>query len=223
MADLETAFDYLNTDESFYETNGSCGLHVHVGRSDDQSMPLKALQHLLFVCLIFEDAIMSMHPLDRSNKNELQSNRLQFTRTDGTTSSYRVWEPVYELSLSLSDVRDIRRAIYATTTMKELEDLVGPARNRRINLTHISEEHPLRTVEFRQHAGTVDPREIEDWVIFCTYFVRWAYDHAHMDTVFPRINSWRHSLIVLNKLLLELGLPDATRRRYWTGPKTRYG
>jgi hypothetical protein len=171
MHELITALD---TDASAVAVNDSCVLHVHVGLQNDKAIPLRFLQTLAFLTIVYEDEIDRPHPLHRVVKNRcVASNRDDFREPFN-----RPWAGVVNdsggrpLSPNLGRISKIRQLVFKTPSRQVLRDLLGSTRNKKINSTHIGGEDLLATVEVRHHAGCVEPVIIIHWARFCVALVR---------------------------------------------------
>lgn len=138
-----------------------CGVHVHVGVADFSLDQLRALAIKFVHCETAFDAIQP--PSRRANNNGyILSNR------SGYGGSY--------------ENEGVNRAIDAYNRARNINELIttvsscgggsggysAPTRYRKLNLHAYLRQ---KTVEFRQHSGTVDPDKVENWVRLCVAFV----------------------------------------------------
>lgn len=122
--------------------NTQCGFHVHVGISDQNPIPL--FKNLLKVYAAFEPVIDGMMPASRR----------------GSTSMY---------CRSVSTVNLAR--LDAATDLGGVVGAIGSNtadRFRKLNLTAYARH---RTVEFRQHSGTLDANKARKWTTLCLRMV----------------------------------------------------
>lgn len=123
--------------------NTQCGFHVHVGVSDTNPVPL--FKNLLKIYAAFEPVIDRMMPPSRraSTANYCRSvATINAARLDGATSLEQV-----VTSINGSSMGD---------------------RFRKLNLTAYNRH---RTVEFRQHSGTLDSNKARKWTTLCLRMV----------------------------------------------------
>ena len=116
--------------------------------------------------------------------------------------------------IKLRLLHEIRDLIFDTESLTELQDFMGTDRERKVNFTHIDDKALLKTVEFRQHAGSVSSDEIRHWITFCMAMVRLAYRLANIEEPLPKITRWTSHGIQIVALLNALELPDDTFRFY---------
>jgi hypothetical protein len=219
------------------------GFHVHVGiRPDDpeySEISLKVLQHLSFLLIQYEDVISSFHPFSRRGPcntalldevpiSSMVDSKLYSFVELGHTCGQRT------LTRSLTDIRDM---IFAEDmTVKKLTELMdresaAPQRTTRhkfVNFEPLNRrKRDLRTVEFRQHQGTLSPEDTRQWVSFLTALMRLAEQRAGVKLeqaltvpLIPTVVS-SPSLERARELLNLLGL-DVQARSYWLLRFDRY-
>ena len=127
-------------------TNVSCGLHIHVGNNGHDGFPMQTLRNFCKLVTVFEQQICSLHP-DHRIANEY------CTSPGLAMQEMSLWE----------------RAL----TLEQITDLPGLCRyfNRAGNYwTHLTAYNlfnldvaAMKTIEFRQHAGSLEPLEITTW------------------------------------------------------------
>jgi Putative amidoligase enzyme len=191
-------------------TNNTCGLHVHVGLPDGSRMPLKALQHLAFLTLVYEEEITRLHAFHRRHcGTEIVTNRERFLLEGCTEDAVVVrggkkFEPLVESAAS------IRKQVFGTARHQELAELMGEGRYRIVNWQYVdgaimNREGP-KTIEFRQHAGCVEPGAIMRWVRFCVALVGLAFRYAEEGSG-VKAECWDDKIEV-EKLMVEMGLAE---------------
>ena len=133
-------------------TNQSCGLHVHVGNAGpdghSQGFPLKTLKSLATLASVFNRQFNSLHPYHRIANIHCRSPAQNFPDTDP-------WE--------------IASTIDSALTTDELIDMMssdenGDERGFAINFRSLLPESGLRTLEFRQHEATLNPKVVGIWL-----------------------------------------------------------
>ena len=215
--EVENLLNRLIIRTSFTMVNVQCGLHVHVGLTNGQCIPLKALQCLAFATVVFEEQLDKLHPLRRCEGNSnTKSNQLAF-HTVAKTKGTKMIAGTYgsRRHIRIQSVPSIRDEIFKRRNRAQLERLIGNERYSRVSFEHISDRHGLRTVEFRQHAGSLDATEIMHWVVFCNALVRWEYRLAeHGESCLPEIDRWSSSGLNIMRLLGMLDLPEDTKSFY---------
>jgi len=190
----------------FFSNPKTAGFHVHVGMNHDDDwgpmdIPVKVLQHLAWILVVFEDVISLLHHPERRGfwYTEIfgyaASNRRAFPPplTPSEMRFGRVKLPLHTCSRGI--VYDRVKAfnnIFRTRDHSELRRAMSNEpnphdhgyRNTFVNFANIAPEsgsrhEPIKTVEFRQHCGTTDANEIKEWVYFITSLTRAAERKAN--------------------------------------------
>lgn len=190
----------------------SCGLHVHVGLPTNEAFPIKTLQHLAELQIIYEEQISSLHPAHRRNRDkEIESNRVNFrtecsepverTVKEGRELVTKLFEPLFQ------PFADVRRQIFdevvaSEDPLRKLRELVGDHKAHILNFTN--HEGGPKTVEFRQHAASKDVQEIFWWVKFCLGMVTLAMGNADSG-VMCSVKDWDDKIDIMD-LLAAIGL-----------------
>lgn len=183
-----------------------CALHVHVGFADPTpgqprtTFGLPTLQHLAYILVMYEAQISRMHPPSRragsdaamkdciTNLDEFDEASLNaayqaldgdYTEAncepnEGSNPEALFPTPIsYELS---------RRLIFTggMTTAKLVKLMCGTLKDHIVNFTYLLRPvQAARTLEFRQHEGTLDAEAIRWWVNFVLGLIRLADQMAY--------------------------------------------
>ena len=138
--------------------NDSCGLHVHVGNCH-KGYPLRTLKNFAMLITSFERQFSSLHPFDRINNH--------FVR------------PVSE-SFPPSSVRDKLVVIESCHTIEQLIQNFNYDNNKWTAYSFLTLlNSSLRTVEFRQHSGTLDIEAITHWAKLSISLINLAHSASH--------------------------------------------
>ena len=157
-------------------TNTSCGFHVHIDATDNDSehsigslLGLKRIaQHFVSLENAFDLIVARMGHNQtvktgisrRANNNKYcQSNRILF----GERSNRQRW-------FCISNVQ----------TKEELVTLINPDRYRKLNIKNVINRDRPSTIEFRQHGGVEDIQIAEAWVRLVLSF---CYNASRTDEV----------------------------------------
>ncbi|KAH0556814.1 hypothetical protein GP486_005398 [Trichoglossum hirsutum] len=159
--------------------NSTCGMHVHVSISQGSGEEIEdfeflTVQNLVAFWGVYETQIEKLHPPYRRS------------RTNIYAASLRANVP------HDPRIKDLGAAqwlflVYSCKTFNELRNLIdgsmgrGDPRDSKVNIVsyspHVADTpRPSRepTIEFREHAGTLDPTEVRNWILFVTSVVRFA-------------------------------------------------
>lgn len=137
--------------------NKKCGLHVHVGARD---FSLPTWKNLIAMYINFEKLIDQMMPMSRRAGNN------NFCRSMTTVNLNTI-----NAANSFMDLIVAYRRITGDNV-----------RYHKLNLAAY-ERH--KTVEFRQHSGTVNAKKVNNWVITCLKMVQAAREQR----VLPNLNA----------------------------------
>lgn len=166
----------------------SSGLHVHVGNST-QGFPLQTVQNLMAILFAFEPALDMLYPEHRRYNSWCLPLRRKSVQAQ-------------LIEHSKIELRDSIDVIYRTTSINQLIKLMGACDNSgwkmTINLQHLKEsetdedgfvfvrkDEAKRTIEFRQHEGTLDPEAVYHYVKTCVNFVEFAQEVST-----PKLREW---------------------------------
>ncbi|OCT45206.1 hypothetical protein CLCR_05485 [Cladophialophora carrionii] len=180
----------------FFATGPEIGsVHVHVGvqpgaEREQEGLSTEFLQHLAFICMVFEDTITLLHHPERQGYQGTKafkyakSNRTAINASGHSCalapefSCEEAFLKIFEVDV---DERDLLHTLLNKTSRQP-----GGKRERIVNFTNALGEdqgqYLTRTVEFRQHHGTLCTEDICEWVIFVTALARAAERKEHEQT-----------------------------------------
>ncbi len=169
--------------------NKSCGFHVHVGRTypdSDAMLPLPVLQHLAYLLVQFEELITALHDQDRRSRGNGDS-RFVASNLMGIRRSEHWCRRIDELDLAMAQKKIFSKNMTAHILAKMMDTDITPydrfggrvsggrlTRYKFVNFQRLTQTGDAKTIEFRQHKGTVDFDEISHWVHFILSLVRAA-------------------------------------------------
>ena len=140
-------------------TNDSTGMHVHIGDSS-RGFPLEVCQKVMGFFYTFDTMMEPLHPPSRRDHHWARNIR-----------------DAFQLSISNSwSVSEALEAIFETTSIEELDFGFG-GRRPAVNLKNLRNGGVLRkkkTIEFRQHAGTLESERVEAWIKTVGGIVDWC-------------------------------------------------
>ena len=180
----------LLTDHFDAFVNTTCGLHVHVGNGHE-GFPLETMKNFGSLVSSFERQFNSLHPLHRLDN--------YYAKPLG-----RIFPGIAPRDrLAAIDRRTSVEEIVLYFNIVEGDNDYATAYNL-ANLIFTEK----KTIEFRQHAGTLDPTETISWVDLVTGLVSLSHTQPY-STLLPlieqHIDDSRFSVI---DLLHALGLPS---------------
>ena len=162
--------------------NPSCGLHVHVG-DGNKGFPLDTVKNLCLLATGFEQQFNSLHPLHRIDN--------LYAKPPGR--ALPPGSPLEKLAAidALTSISDI------VEHFNVFEGVNDPAMAYNLGNLLYTNKH---TIEFRQHAGSLEPMEVIKWVELVTGLVTLSHETpypAFGDFLRDHINDSRFSVIDL--------------------------
>lgn len=199
--------------------NAQTGFHVHVGLPDGSRFPIEVLQHLAYITIVFEHVLDEMMELSRRSTEgnaELYSNRESFFAVDYSEDSYNkgIKQAVY------MPLKDIKKRVFDSVHSspdphRALVTLMGSSKQHLINWTYTARSpgQGPATIEFRQHAGTLDAHEVVMWTRFCISLVNLAYALTQHATLFT-VDDWDEYNFDIENLWTGMRLQEDVRAYY---------
>ncbi|KAG6986688.1 hypothetical protein G7Y79_00074g098850 [Physcia stellaris] len=160
--------------------NESCGLHVHVGslgptsyssfngsgngtggrgKGESVGFPLNTLKNLATLVTVFNRAFNSLHP----------SHRVENAHCRSPAANFRALDP-WAMAEAINRITSVDALAALMCRDREGEER-GMAYNF-LNLSRaLGQGAGLNTLEFRQHAASLDARKVGVWVTLCCEFV----------------------------------------------------
>lgn len=183
-------------------------LHVHI-----EAPSLRALKVLAFVVVIYEDELSRMHPLCQqpehyTARNSIETNRTSFTSRDGSLfSPAEIFHEIFGKALSFNGLIKLMNP-----------EPVG--RHRLMNFTYANRGRDINTIEFRQHRGTLDFKDIKMWTIFCANLVNFAKHYTETPELEAEVmdsfqfSNWQDHNINIFALFQNMLLAPFVRQHY---------
>jgi hypothetical protein len=134
--------------------NKSCGLHVHV---DARDMTLPQMKRICKMWVKYEGCFDSIQPASRRNNHYC----------DGIAKKFVSFEQAFKSIEKCETVRELRQVMNS-------DGRFGNGYTSRYHKLNLESLVRHGTIEFRQHAGTVDATKIANWVKLVTSFVECA-------------------------------------------------
>ena len=177
-------------------TNDSCGLHIHVGNCHE-GYPLRTLKNFAMLITSFERQFSSLHPFDRINNHYVR--------------------PVSENFPALMSVWDKLLKIESCRTVEDVIHSFNYDNNKWTAYCFLTLLNPgLRTVEFRQHSGTLDKDTINHWAKLSTNMISLAHSASHSGFYkIIRAHAHEENYNIVN-LINDLSLPELAE--YYSQP-----
>ncbi|EXJ94789.1 hypothetical protein A1O1_03187 [Capronia coronata CBS 617.96] len=210
-----------------------------VSNSSNEMLPLPVLQHLAYLLVQFEELITALHPIERrctTKTTELSKDNTGVGKTApvmigsnlmGLQRSPNICQPLTaeDLQRAATKIFSARMTpkrlaqLMCTTYMNWPHDKHAPRRYKIVNFERLICEQDAQTVpltvEFRQHAGTLDFKEVAHWVHFVLSLVRAAERMALRSTpTSPSSPKSPHTVAKQLEMHLEMPFPKQQRNKY---------
>lgn len=172
-------------------------MHVHVGvqpQLEKQiNIPIDVLRHVAFLCIFFEDTITMLHDPHRHSypnskcrhhaisnrillKAETTRDRIHLCKLGPPFDPYEAFLKIFDFQHADNEGRAVQELTQALASKKHTYDREW-YRTLFVNFENIAnpyDKESKQTIEFRQHAGTFNQQDVNQWVIFVTSLVRTA-------------------------------------------------
>lgn len=200
----------LTSDSCALTLTPKCGLHVHVGRSDNSLLPVPFLHDLMMSTLMYESEIGKLHAPHRRSNPQCLSNLGVFLTQKKDEKDIKYDEATGKtVQTVIYGVAELQKFVRSQQTHQELAGLMQP-RTRIVNWDNIGgEEGKTTTIEFRQHDGTIDAAEIGHWVTFLSYLVSAVASGREL----PQRTTWADN-VTIEEVMAAMDLLVETRTYY---------
>jgi hypothetical protein len=161
------------TSEFRVETNATTGLHVHVGEGAD-GYTLQSIKKLMAFLWTFEPQIDQLHPRRRARLSDNEMATWYESLRRGSVLCARVsLDGTYPIK-----VLDGLKIIFEAGDIDVLNGLVeSDYMKPAYKIEHLTIENTIKkTVEFRQHEGTMDGTRVVEWIKTVVALVEWIID-----------------------------------------------
>jgi len=155
MNELIKVADFLN-DMDDVEVDVSCGVHVHIDINDATPRQVGNIVKLYAKQSEFIDCVVAPSRRWDGNKGLRWSQNMYRGCGFDLGDNERLWN-------TIDNRLDQTEGETNVSQINRLADTLG-GRYRAVNLTSYRK---YGTVEFRQHAGTLDSSKLNNWVVFC--------------------------------------------------------
>ena len=163
------------------QVNESCGLHVHVGNGF-RGFPFSTVKKLAAILWAYEDAISTIHPVDRV-QNAFSPSLFE----DSRIGYKNLLRGEISRAKGLEQIINCNRG---TRLLKRLKPRRGGS-PLAYNFTDLDPMDPTsrRTIEFRQQAATWDAERIKAWTRLCVGVVEFAH-RIDETTLWPKLQEF---------------------------------
>lgn len=162
--------------------NPTAGFHVHVG-DHHRGFPIPVVQKLMAFIWAFEPSILTAHPANRhgpSNGGSIHCLPLRYGVRPISHEAINLspsrgshfMDIIYTILKSdgFEDIQHIKELLSPHESHMDRSDMYQSA----YKLGHLENEGPKKTIEFRQHTGTLDGERATRWAMFCVLLVKFC-------------------------------------------------
>ena len=166
LTEIQHAIELITKNFNTY-TNSSCGLHCHVG-NQDKGFPLQTVKNFTTLVTIFERQFNSLHPANRIENQYCKPPGMNFAQKRWTTDYIN--HPIFfengahpwDVARIINDIPSIDSLVDRFSCSDEGVGLSADGYNA-YNIGNLVWTD-LKTIEFRQHEGTLSIPAIRAWV-----------------------------------------------------------
>ena len=191
---IRAVMDVLSIIKSTYlvNVNESCGLHVHVGNGleNQGEFEFSTIRNLFALIFAFEPQLDTLHPSHRQNGMLFRAFRYHFL--DGQISFNGKDPQNDDDPAPAAKIENSLTMISSFLRSKSIEDLI---RDKYIsawcayNFSHVMDSkstdiYKKRTIEFRQHEGTLDGDRLKAWIQTVVGLVQLGIDMEYRPDLF---------------------------------------
>lgn len=138
----------------------SAGFHVHIGLGTGR-FSLEQIKKVAVTVILGEGAIDQFHAVHR--RNDRMMIQPMITR--------RVFQDksrgeIFDMIMEAKSLEEFKETVCGESVKLFNSEEMTFSRYYKVNFTNVDEDNSKGTIEFRQHAGTLNPREIFMWVCF---------------------------------------------------------
>ena len=142
--------------------NETCGLHIHIGNGD-KGFPLQTMKNFSTLTTSFERQVNQLHPRHRLDS--------PFCHLETTAFEAAEREP-WRMAFLINELPDMQSYMFGT--MRHDHSIFD--HNWCYNINNLGLQQAKRTIEFRQHEGTLDHQRVILWAIFAASIVSLAHN-----------------------------------------------
>lgn len=165
-------------------TNSSAGFHVHVGDSSPSPLPLRTAKNVFLFCTAYEAMIDSLHAVERIAIPWGKQERHHCYPLSFFAAQRGLGDTLFERLQSIEQIVSYEQlgSSFAVSADEMDSDEGCTGHNAAINFDNLFPDEEIGryaegltgTIEFRQHAATLDLQAIVSWVEFTTALVRYC-------------------------------------------------
>jgi hypothetical protein len=203
-------------------TNRTSGLHVHIGNRD-WGFPLDTVRRLFALLYCFEPQIGTLHPECRHGNIYAPAMRNNIV-VDTETTPTQVIDWILSAP-TLKDLHDGLRMYNGSRSAYHMQNLLPPEDYTSVDalVTAWEGQNPIRwrkrTIEFRQHEGTLDGASVSAWVMTVAGLVTFAQsvDDTTLERMLTQHREGEQNYDI-DQLLKDIGLEEcAVFYKKWFG------
>ena len=232
LRSIQEVLDILHWMESEFEcgflTNESCGMHVHIGCGRGNGVPVAVVKRMFQLITAHEHLFDAIHAASRIRAPVVDEGPDEYPHYAPPSFFHRY----SETSSELDNVFDWIQRIEDTRTFKDMCELfrIRWRRGREwgnsilhghtsaINFDNLIEE--TKTIEFRQHIGTLEFVDVSGYVLFLSCVVKYCIQSTE-EGFFSLLVKATDPGFQLVHLVCAIGPPASIVELFGLSPKSR--
>ncbi|KAK3216006.1 hypothetical protein GRF29_8g1798412 [Pseudopithomyces chartarum] len=201
---MESKFDCI------FMTNESCGMHVHVGYGRGNPIPLAISKRIFQLTTAHEHNMDSMHATSRIRAPTVPEGPDRYPLYAPLSFFHRNAKAASKQDNLFDWMRRIEDARTFTDICKFFNIEWGPdvaektGHSSAVNFDNLAEDK--KTIEFRQHLGTLDDVEVVRYVIFLGYLITYCFQ-TDEEKFIELLAKATDSAFQITDLMCTIGLP----------------
>ena len=193
--ELRTVLNVVHTKPAM--VSDGTGFHVHVGNGN-QGFKLHTLKNLLMLLIICQFQLDQVHP-----GNRILSDMCWPLSSCIPSDERQVWK-IARMIENLQTVEEFVNFVHKSP------GVANYAHNKHASVSFVHLMRDFKTIEFRQHKGTLDAAEIHRWILLVTGLV-WVSHSSKLafSRIFHKVGTWEAASVEhysFLELLGDLGL-----------------
>ena len=146
----------------------SAGYHVHVGLGSER-FALEQVKKIAAVAILGEETIDQFHAAHRRNEGNMVQAIIRRAVFAGKTRA-----EIFDMVMATKTLEEFKKLVCADHAGMAYSRNIFNSRYYKVNFTNVDVDDYKGTIEFRQHAGTLDSVEIMMWIQFVGLMVHSA-------------------------------------------------
>ncbi|KAL2075275.1 hypothetical protein VTL71DRAFT_218 [Oculimacula yallundae] len=150
------------TEKYLTDPNATCGVHVHLS-AGKTTLEFRTMQKLFVFLWSFEHQMSSLHPEERQTNDYCRSLRVQSRLVDDFCERWGEAPSILQGIIEFNNCEDMLSLLRLAECFQQSRYMAFNCSNA-LNTVQNPNQSSKPTIEFRQHAGTLDGERLVNWV-----------------------------------------------------------